>query len=632
MKFLELSMLRSSFIHIQGVGLKQEQLLWQEGILSWDDLVLHGQRVSDRQSEAGHLWSQKPSWYADSLLALKKGNLDYFMDRMPLSEHYRLALAFSEDVLFLDLETTGLNLDRNHITMVGWSLAGRYNVFVPGYDSQDLLRRDLSTAKALVTYNGKIFDLQFLAKEFKSLKIPDIHVDLRYFGQKVGFRGGQKNIEKKLGLFRPGRNGDGHEAVRRYGEYRSGNIQAMEELILYNRADVEGMKHIFDACVKRQMANGFLPNLPGLESTFAALADDSVIFFKEPKFSTIGRKISKIGLPRTSLDLDALENLSNLRQLTLIGLCPGENCPKGQAVAIISGHKSSCFFVSNQQEFSAFLSLVKPRLVAIGCPTEDLGANHSKSKSQDMNINLLKQLRNSGQASLLVSNGSVKEALGLEADERGTKLREVLSDFGLDGDYESYSEQALEALVAALAGYFFWSGKFHFGEWSQERLVLANLTQGTPLWRERTVIAFSGYPGVGKSTSADFLSAAYNFVSIPVNTLNLTGLKSDLLLKLDEYMGARRLVVDSLSKPEEVAIWRSFLGPAFINCHILRSANRIQNYSKELFLDNRPNLFLNYYCENTLTVADLTIDNSSKISNLKDLLSLIIENNWFKWA
>ncbi|MDR1110302.1 MAG: ribonuclease H-like domain-containing protein, partial [Deltaproteobacteria bacterium] len=567
-------MIRSSFLHVPGMkSPKKERKLWGQGILSWEDLMEYRLGLPGRG--ARNLQSQQPGWYADSLSALERGDMGYFLERMPAEEHYRLALTWPWEALFLDIETTGLIAERNHITLIGWSLAGRFNVYVPGHDSGDLLLRDLSSAKVLVTFNGKIFDLRFLEREFRGLRLPRIHVDLRYFTQRLGMKGGQKTIEKRLGLVRPGSSGDGHEAIRRYGEYRSGNELAMEELILYNRADVEGMKLIFDACVAKQIEKGYLPNLPGLGQTFSALVERSAICLREPEEAPPDPRPARAARPKPMFEFEALECLASLRQPTLVGLCPLAGSRQGSAVAIISGHKGSAYLLANHRELMVFLSLAKPRLVAVGCPDEpglDPGGHLVEGCGQVMDC--LRQLRRMGQAALLVSKGSVKEVLGLAADEGGLGLTDVLADFGLRGDFHQSPDPALEALVAALAGYFFWSGKFRFSKWGTERVVLADRTSGPPLWRERTVIGLSGPHGAGKSTAAKFLEAKYHFVPIQAKLLTAGNLMADFLPGLDHFMGARKLVVDSLSRPEDVALWRGFLGPAFINCRILRPPSR----------------------------------------------------------
>ena len=39
--------------------------------------------------------------------------------------------------------------------------------------------------KIIITFNGTLFDIPFLRKEFESINIPAVHIDLRYFSPQV---------------------------------------------------------------------------------------------------------------------------------------------------------------------------------------------------------------------------------------------------------------------------------------------------------------------------------------------------------------------------------------------------------------------------------------------------------------
>jgi uncharacterized protein YprB with RNaseH-like and TPR domain len=102
-------------------------------------------------------------------------------------------------VLFLDVETTGLSRYYDELTLVGWVLDGVYRVRIAGDDPEPLLSA-LLTASVLVTFNGTLFDLAFLTKSFPGLSLPKIHADLRFLAKRAGLTGGQKVIEKELGI------------------------------------------------------------------------------------------------------------------------------------------------------------------------------------------------------------------------------------------------------------------------------------------------------------------------------------------------------------------------------------------------------------------------------------------------
>src|SRR5205085_12361203 len=82
--------------------------------------------------------------------------------------------------------------------------------------------------------------------------------------RRVGLSGGQKAIEKELGLVRPPHLQDveGRAAPLLWYRYRQGDLNSLKLLISYNHADIEGMRYIFDAVVDRLIERQQLPR-PG---------------------------------------------------------------------------------------------------------------------------------------------------------------------------------------------------------------------------------------------------------------------------------------------------------------------------------------------------------------------------------
>src|SRR5215210_7567354 len=126
-------MLTRTFLHIKGIGAKKERELWRSGITSWEDFEskLKAQlRMFNCPDE--------PSPVCDSQRALREGDADFFARNLPRFEHYRGALGFPSNTLFLDIETTGLSRYYDSITMVGWSMDSKYNVYIKGGEDRAL--------------------------------------------------------------------------------------------------------------------------------------------------------------------------------------------------------------------------------------------------------------------------------------------------------------------------------------------------------------------------------------------------------------------------------------------------------------------------------------------------------------
>jgi uncharacterized protein YprB with RNaseH-like and TPR domain len=162
-------MLLSTFQHIKGIGKKTELALWDKGITTWEK-YLNKDKHQLSLFKNGCLTSLNAS-----VEAYKEGNSVFFANRLPKSEYYRIALTYPLDTIFLDIETTGLSLYYDQITLVGWSIGRKYGVYLKDQDESGLLAA-LNSAKAIATFNGTIFDLKFLKKTFSGIYIPPIHI------------------------------------------------------------------------------------------------------------------------------------------------------------------------------------------------------------------------------------------------------------------------------------------------------------------------------------------------------------------------------------------------------------------------------------------------------------------------
>ncbi|OGM01814.1 hypothetical protein A3K72_03365, partial [Candidatus Woesearchaeota archaeon RBG_13_36_6] len=191
-------MIRQSFIFLDRVGDKLEQNIWAQGIRTWDDF-LAAKRVFG-------IADYKKRYY-DRMIERARQNLyrfdsSYFFDLLHTAEHWRVYEFFRDEAVFLDIETSGVK-DDGFITVVGLFDGIRTKTMVNGINLDfDVLRKELSKYKMIVTFNGLSFDVPFLEKSFPDLlpKVP--HFDLRHACQRVGLRGGLKQVEKELGIER----------------------------------------------------------------------------------------------------------------------------------------------------------------------------------------------------------------------------------------------------------------------------------------------------------------------------------------------------------------------------------------------------------------------------------------------
>ncbi|XOV92364.1 MAG: ribonuclease H-like domain-containing protein [Bacteroidota bacterium] len=225
------------------VNLKQEMKLWSNGITDWEKY----EAAFDQQLS---LFETAVPTFSSSRKNLESNNLQYFIERIPVSEYYRIALNCPEDVLFLDIETTGSGFRFDQITVVGWSLGDEFGFYIDGEDPRPMLEA-IDRSMVVVTFNGSGFDIPIVKRAFPKANFPVCHIDLRYLTRRIGLRGGQKKIEKAIGMYRETDILDmtGQQAPILWNDYQRGDIKALNTLIRYNYADVYGMKIILDYAI-----------------------------------------------------------------------------------------------------------------------------------------------------------------------------------------------------------------------------------------------------------------------------------------------------------------------------------------------------------------------------------------------
>jgi uncharacterized protein len=196
--------------------------------------------------------AQLRSYLPESRRALQDKNAGFFSRLCDLGEAWRVFSRFSEDCVYLDIETTGLSPDYDDITLVGVYDGQAYRVFIAG-DNLGALPEYLRRFRLISTFNGAGFDLRFIRAAFPRLALPPIHIDLRRVTKKLRLVGGLKAIEASLGLQRDlaVRDLSGFDAVILWRRYQRGDRQALDLLVEYNRADVVHLKTILETCYDR---------------------------------------------------------------------------------------------------------------------------------------------------------------------------------------------------------------------------------------------------------------------------------------------------------------------------------------------------------------------------------------------
>jgi uncharacterized protein len=250
--------LRSTFLHLPGVGWATEAQLWRAGVRDWAEL----RRMADLPGVPADQRGAIDRMLDESEDALRQRNAEWFVRRLPQSERWRLFPEFRDLTAFLDIETTALSPQEGIVTVVGVHGGGSTRAFI-AYDDLEELPAYLQKFRLVVTFNGILFDLPFLEARFPFIRFPPAHIDLRFLLRRLGITGGLKRIEKELGLGdRSGVEGiAGIDAVRLWEEARRGVPGSLAKLVEYNRADAVNLEPLLEFAVT-ELSRRLLPPVP----------------------------------------------------------------------------------------------------------------------------------------------------------------------------------------------------------------------------------------------------------------------------------------------------------------------------------------------------------------------------------
>jgi len=239
----------ASFRHIKGIGPLRERQLWFAGIRSWSELP-EGELLSPR------LDGKLREGVALSAERLQARDLAFFARALPQTEHWRLLPQVIEDAAFLDIEAAGDRvtvagaLDRDGLITWRSDLAG----------FEERARR----WRALVTFNGTVFDLPILRRVLPAWDPPAVHIDLRHVYQRLREKGGLKELELRAGFFRPPHLAvlGGADAVALWHAQIAGDPGALRRLVEYNLYDVFHLRPLAELGYNRMLLRTRMPATP----------------------------------------------------------------------------------------------------------------------------------------------------------------------------------------------------------------------------------------------------------------------------------------------------------------------------------------------------------------------------------
>ena len=534
-------LLRRSFQHLPGISASEEARLWAEGISDWTELIRHTPVQLDLyRKRSGALLSAVEA----SEEALANCDMAFFANRLPKREFYRIAASFPERCVFLDIESTGLSTYYDQVTLVGWSVGSTYTVLIDPSQIEQL-ERELREYPMVVTFNGSLFDLPFLAKRFKADWSDLFHVDLRYLAKRAGLTGGQKKIEVEIGLTRKGslEGITGAEAVALWFDYKEGDLNALRELVRYNHADIEGMKFLFEEVIRRVVPQA------GSHATNGSLFRRSSICFLDTRGTSGGNAVpirpyrGAVG-PRLTLSNLFHDAGAQLDDITVVGIDLTGSERRKSGWAAVAGRNLTMDLIASDADLMERTLAAEPFLVSIDSPLslpagrisefdDDPGRNEygivrqaerqlrgrgihvypallpSMQRLTRRGVELATRLRKRGVPVIESYPGAAQDILGIP--RKKTSLRHLvdgLRRFGYNGlSRESdVSHDELDAATSALVGQFMLAGYWEaLGSAEEDFLIVPTVDRRPTSLRPTIVVGLSGSIAAGKTTAARIL-------------------------------------------------------------------------------------------------------------------------------
>ena len=531
-----------------------------------------------------------------------------------LQNQLALCTSFPHQVLFLDIETTGLSHFYDEITVIGWTFGGAAKTLVKGQDPAPLLE-DVARAKALVTFNGIRFDTKFISKEIPTVEFPETHIDLMYLCRRLGLKGGQKVIEKTLDIrFRDDIGDvDGAAAVLLWHQYMRGDIAALRKLVRYNRADIAAMGAILDLTIPRFI---FHPDMFLEEATFQD--------WSAPRgWRSLPDTLSTLPRPRgTSPRFEDLFDATSTAQARVVGIDLAGSEARATGWCLLDGSKARTAVLRTDEDILEKTIGSHPDLVSIDSPLclpsgrtsvgdDDPGREKfgimreserelkrrgvnvypclipSMQKLTARGIRLAKLLRERGLPVIESYPGAAQDIMRIPRKGAGAEwLNRGLSNFGVSGEYvaRKVTHDELDAITSALVGTFHLAGMYEaLGTEEEPPLIIPRLRKSPAA----VAIGISGPIAAGKTTLARALERrgfAYTRFSLVIddllaergrsrdrfnrqevgNEINAGGRQRWLSERTVARVGnAERIVIDGLRFPDDHAFMVEHFGAGF---------------------------------------------------------------------
>lgn len=230
-------MIDRTFAHLPGIRRKGEIRLWNTHVVSWKQMISH---TTTHPHFTRKVWTRSRQEIIRCQDALDQKDFEFLAVQIPEEYHWRMIPDMWGNILFFDVEMSGLDISSDYITSIATYDGHTPRYFVIGKNLKqfpDYLRN----FSAICTFDGERADIPFLQKKFENqIEIPPIHFDLFILSRRLQLKGGLKEIEAMYNLSRSYLEGiTGKSAIILWDRFqKTQDPRYLNTLIAYNQADV----------------------------------------------------------------------------------------------------------------------------------------------------------------------------------------------------------------------------------------------------------------------------------------------------------------------------------------------------------------------------------------------------------
>ncbi len=514
------NILTQTFLHVPGVGPATEKALWKCGISSWSEFLRSSSTIPIALRSRRDVYR----FIERSYEALRKADAHFFGRHLPRQEWWRLYPHFESKAVFLDIETTGLSHYYDDVTLVGLFDGKRARTLVAGCNLKSL-QVLLEPYDIVVTFNGTLFDIPFLKAKIPTLRLPPIHLDLRYILKRLGHTGGLKQIEGRLRIKRSREVGDidGLMATVLWARYLRGDIAALEQLIRYNIADITSLQSLMSySC--QQLALRLLHD--GRSQPKGGHVQRPKKVFVQVKRNesginlVVGRHRVVLEAPNVGRTVITVTDLlvripSRLKTPKSVGIDLRASEIRTTGWALLTGDKVETRLIKTDEEIVQETILQDPDIISIdspltlpagrcctrdSCQCRTVGIVReceralwrrgvkvfpcllpSMQKLTERGIRLARAFRERGYRVIESYPGAAQDIMRIPRKKASLEdLTEGLGAFGIRGNFasEQTSHDELDAITSGVVGYFYLAGEYEaLGNECEEYLIVPRLDQ-----------------------------------------------------------------------------------------------------------------------------------------------------------